>query len=319
MNIHKKWLLQLILLICLSFILLSIIGSKFLIKPVFTSDLLRLNSENSTVIIGGSHGATGLKPDLLTNTVSIANSGEPIFFTYYKTKALLKNNQHVKKLILTLSPIHISQYVDHLFFTGNSGSREYVMDYYMFVTPTLDSEQSPIPFLSSDRILGILKYDVGIPFNYMDDIKVIYNYYLGTFNLNAYRYSGGFTLKEGSHLSDDMLRKKLEYYFSDKLISETSDIGKEYINKIIDLSIKSDIELIIVSTPMHHKFQKEIPKNISYEFNEMIKEFQLRSPKITYLDFRSFSIDDQLFFDGDHLNKKGAKYFTEVLNDNLSL
>jgi len=154
-------------------ILASIIGKYFFVGPVYNPALFKFEDSTKTVIIGASHSATSMDTDYIEGALNVAMSGEPLYFSYYKAKALLKNNPQIKDVIVAISPIHVAQYSDKYLFQGNAGSRSSAMSYYYLID---DLSDPLINKLSSDNIIAYLKFHWGLPFNYMSDLKVVVNY-----------------------------------------------------------------------------------------------------------------------------------------------
>ena len=81
----------------------------------------------------------------------------------------------------------------------------------------------------------------------------------------------------------------------------------EYLRKIIDLCEKSDIKPFMMTPPIYQVDR----------FYDMPRFDSLRmaiSPDVEYLDFSRMELPDSLYADVDHLNYRGAKVFSEMLN-----
>jgi hypothetical protein len=292
-------------------ILVSLIGKYFFVTPVYNPELFKFNESTNTLIIGASHSATSMDTDYIKNALSVATSGEPLYFTYYKAKALLKNNPQIKDVLVAISPIHVAQYSDKNLFQGNAGSRANVMNYYFLID---DLSDLLINKLSSDNIIPYLKFHWGLPFNYMSDLKLVLNYYTNNVNYTDYSFFGGEERIKGNHIEKYRLREKAKFYFydeNDKINASAS--GVEVIHRIASLSKQFNVKLTIISTPMHPYFIKQIPNKIQEKYDKTIKSVQQKYTNIRFIDLSDFQINEDNFLDGDHLNSKGITKFSQYL------
>ena len=313
MKLQSKWLLKTLILTCCLLIISAMIGRYFLVKTVYNTDLLIIDPKFKTVIVGASHSATSINPDFFENTISLSRSGEPIFFTYYKIKKILENNPSIKKVIFSISSIHISKYAERSFFKGGSGSRIFSLEYYMFVD---DFNDPLLPIFNADRAVASLKYDIGLPFNYMEDLKVSLNYYTNKIDLNQYKYFGGYESLQGSKVDLDTLTKRIIFYFGDKKVQdsyELSNVGITSIKRIMSLAEKFDIDIHIINTPMHKHFYQRVPDFFRTNYYQLIEEVTNNYKNIYFHDYANMPFPDEHFLDGDHLNSKGADVFSKKI------
>lgn len=311
MKKYSSWLWVVMGSIFLLISLAALIGKYLYINPVYNQELFKLEPSTSTLIIGASHSATALDPDYIDDALNVASSGEPLFFTYYKTKALLKINPQIKHLVVAISPIHIGSYAEKQLFQGNSASRKYAMDYYFLVD---DLSDPLIQTFSSDNIIAYLKFHWGMPFNYMSDLKVVVNYYRNKVTFTDYSFFGGVERVDGNHIEPNRQRAKAEFYFLDEINQiNPSNVGIEVIHRIANLSKEFDVTLSIVSTPMHPYFISQIPDSIQNKYDEVIYKVTSQNPKVNFIDLSNLPMAETKFLDGDHLNTQGATEFSKLL------
>lgn len=289
--------------------LATVIGRYFFIMPVYNPALFKLEQSTNTLIIGASHSATSFDTNYFKDSLSVASSGEPLFFTYYKTKALLENNPQIKNIIVAISPIHIGPYSERNLFLNDSGSRKFAMNYYFLID---DINDPIIKKISSDNIISYLKFHWGIPFNYMSDLRPVFNYYTNRIKYTDYVFFGGVERVRGNHIEHDRIKKKAKYYFYDKANqSKPNEIGIENIHRIASLTKQFDVKLIIVSTPLHPYFIKQIPEEIQESYDRTIEDIQDQNKNITFIDLSHHFLDDNKYLDGDHLNLEGEIAFSQ--------
>ncbi|MBF7072164.1 hypothetical protein ISG33_01950 [Glaciecola sp. MH2013] len=288
----------------------SIVNYFVVIKPVYNTDNFKL-PDVSTIVVGASHSATAIDTAALKQITNLAKSGEPLFFSYYKSKMLLTNNEDIDHLVVAISPIHIGKYADEHIFSNSSGSRKFVMDYFFLIDETND------PFInkySLDYVIGISKFKLGVPFSYMSDLKVTLNYYTSQFTHSDYAFWGGVESLDGNHIEESrQLEKSNFYYVGENSSIRSSKIGVESIRRLFSLSEEYDVKVTVITTPMHPYFRSLTPPNIKKEFVGLIDNLVLQYPNSSYYDFSSFELDNDDYLDGDHLNKQGAAKFTGYL------
>lgn len=308
---YKKW-LGLVLFIFLATVFLTSITFKLVvINPVYDKSIFKLDKSIDTLVIGASHSATAFNPKYLSNTENVSKSGEPFFFSYYKAKVLLANNPQIRNVVVSISPIHLSKYAERQLFQGNAGSREYAMAYYFLIDNISDNL---IKHLSSDNILSFMKYKLGVPFNYMTDLKVTYNYYTNNIIYSDYAFWGGYEAYNGSHLAPELQKDKSDfYYFGDDNKLEISMKGELMIRQLATLVDEYPIKLKIIATPTHSYFRTLTPEQVNKHYFSLLNELADLNANITFHDLSDFELDNDSYLDSDHLNSKGGIEFSKFV------
>jgi hypothetical protein len=311
MDIYTKWLGWMLGFFFLIVVVASVMAKFLVIDPVYNSRLFILNEASTTLIIGASHSATSMHTEYLDKSINVAKSAEPLFFTYYKAKALLKNNPHIEHLVVAVSPLHISKYSAQQLFQGNAGSRESAMAYYFLVD---DVSDPLINTFSSDNIIAYLKFKWGVPFNYMSDLKVVFNYYRNNIVYSEYSFFGGEESFKGNRVAEYRQKAKsdLNFYGENKKPS-ISDSGKEAIRRIADLSDQFNVSMTIISTPTHPYYRSLRPALIEKEYRGLIAAVLAKHNNIVYYDYADFALSESDYLDADHLNTNGAAKFSRYL------
>ena len=99
------------------------------------------------------------------------------------------------------------------------------------------------------------------------------------------------------------------------LCAEFSLKNIEYLFKIKDLCAKSNVNLILVNTPVYKLYKNKIPKKFKVKFEQLSE-----SEKIKTIDLSDLLSEEYLFIpDGDHVSQKGAKKTTEYIAQKLKL
>ena len=83
--------------------------------------------------------------------------------------------------------------------------------------------------------------------------------------------------------------------------------------QIIDFLEKKNIDVCLISTPVHKDFFKyDVPR---YRFQEVFKSYKKLSAdkKLKYINYTDYFFEDKYYRDTTHLNKKGAVIFTKIV------
>lgn len=311
-----QWLGWTFILVVLMLVVVSVIGRLAYQGPAYSAENYQIDAAGDTLIIGASHAATALNPDHLDGAISVARSGEPLFFTYYKTRQLLASNPGIERVIVALSSIHVCGFADYSFFSGNSASRIQSMNYY----PLLDDEKDPLlPIFSADRLLSFLKYKVGVPFNYMDDTKVVLKHYTGSLQPNDFRFFGGFESFDETHLeSAEVLEKAAFYFYGDDDVPVLSEVGRESIRRLFTLSESHDVDVFVIRTPEHASFWRATPQLCQDEYLDVVETGARENERVQFYDYGKLELPDDHFLDGDHLNQVGSEVFSKLLQARMT-
>lgn len=120
---------------------------------------------------------------------------------------------------------------------------------------------------------------------------------------------GQFSELERNKLQEDIRRQKKnlsDNYFVDKM-------QKLYLDRIVEFCKLNQIQLFFLNTPSHKS-------SFNKKTEGMIDDFlKTNYSDVVYYDFEYIDIPDSCFGDVEHLNYKGAKYFTTFLIDTLKL
>lgn len=94
------------------------------------------------------------------------------------------------------------------------------------------------------------------------------------------------------------------------------DLSKKYLRKFVRMLTSRDIKVLIIQTPEHPLFVSRLPRKAKDEFNASVR-------KITdeygakYIVLSEIPIPDEFYCDFNHLNRKGADYFSGMLGKEI--
>jgi len=307
----RTWLLRLPVLVLAIGLLVSLAADALLIGPVFGRPRLALERDIDTLVVGASHSACAFDPQVLGHAASVARHGELMLSTEAKLEALLGANPQVRTVILAFSPIHVAAWQDAYLFGGNAESRAQVMDYYPLYN---ERTRALFPLANADALLASLKYDHGVPFDYTEDSILYAHYVLGSLTPQSYRFWGGFTPIRGTHLGPALMDRVIRKYFQeDGEVAGISALAIESLMRMVALTQERGVRLVLVDTPVHPRFRARVPERHRAAHAEVLDDVARRYPAVEIVRHSDLDLPDKWFLDPDHLNRPGARAYTERL------
>lgn len=299
-----------ILIIIIILLISTVIFNKLTILLVrkgngYGSDVLNFYKQpkNSldVVVLGSSHAYTSLNPYLIEDetglkTYDFCTQQQPLWITYYYLKEALKY-QHPKYVVLEV----------HMAIVGNYNYAEEqvnrdAIDKMNFSMNKVDVINNSVED-KDDRVsyyLNIIKY---------------HSRYKEITDIDKKTAFLGYTVDNKGYIAleenDYIFNNESEYTNNE---TELYRKNKEYLYKIINLTKKEKINLIIVKTPT--SYTNEEMSKLNY-IKRIAKEND-----ILFLDYINNINDlnleyDKDFYDSGHLNKNGSIKLTESFIDNL--
>lgn len=278
----------------LVFITLFIAILEFVNYEIAKSE--RLDSSITRIFMGDSHIEQAINDTLLDHSVNIAQNSESLYFSYYKLKIILEQNPSIKEVYLGFSYHSVSSYYDKFIF----GEFSNVISSRYF---------SLLPFKEKLKILIANRNDF---FSYL---KVVTKNDI----LNIWRekktFQGGFANSfSNTKASEESIEKRVLFqYYNKGSLNEYSLINIEYLNKIKDLCKNSNVNLILVNTPVHTLYKNKLPKKFKVKYEQLSE-----SGRFKFLDLSNILSEEYFFIpDGDHVSQKGAIKTTEYIAPKL--
>lgn len=269
------------------------------------------------IILGNSHANYGVDPKAFDKyAYNLANVNQSIYFD----KRILLSHLHEFK---NLKYVLISADFHSLYFSSQ-GIRD-VWSYYdtgvRYKNKNyLLEDISPSQFgYTPKTIISLFKRDV---INHLieraDNIVVDFPVQKGV-NLNDTIKKGfiGFEGKDLVAFKENNLQKRADA-FNQKVenSNEKVEIEKD-LNGLIEILIKTGVTPILFTTPTFENYNKYLNFNF-LDSNQSDFDRISEKHKIPYWNFmNSYLFKAEDFYNGDHLNKKGAFKFAEILNDSI--
>ncbi len=288
----------------LSFLTIPILGVLFLIILTFNissaylrnySKFYKTDNKINTLILGDSHISHAINDNLILNSKNLAKPSEPFYYTYYKLILFTKENTNIKNIYLGFGYHSLSSSYDQFikgWFSSNTGPA------YFFILPL--KQQLKVLYWNKKKVLFFLKR-----------LIKVFIYHRNEIHNRETSLSHGFdNFFPKSCVNKDSIYQRTKFQFYEKYkLSDTlspAKLNHIYLEKIIKYCNKNNLNLILLSTPIHKENYIMIP----FIFKKLF--LSLKGPK--KIDLTSYIKDDCKFSpDGDHVNKLGAEITTRAL------
>lgn len=254
------------------------------------------------VVLGSSHGKYGLKL-WEKNQMNLALESQGM---YYNLKLLEKYENKIKNGAKIIIPLSVFS-----FYEPNYNNKEITNDNYKNYINLLDKKD--IGTLKNSEYYLTRNFSIFYPLNRINEtikmilawikIKKIYknkmvyieDYRGEKFKENAKEHAKG-------HISLEITNPKY---------------GIEYTKAILELCKKNDWECIYIIVPCHKFYVEELEKIEKNILNKRIysnlNAIEKNYIMLDYMKDDRFYENEEYFLNADHLNEKGAEYFTEIL------
>ena len=299
----------------LNFILVSTLYSLSWIWTNYADDmsvkfleLERKNIKNLKIInVGSSHTTYGIK---YFENIKGYNMGLSSQKFYYDFEILRKYHNRFAKNCIIIIPISVFS-----FYSGND---------------VKDISRNYIQFLNQNVLIGINKneYFLGKYFSVTQPMKripkilkyIVISLKNRKFDKKYVVYSKDLSFEEKQKDVVETAVNHLEIYNPKSLSNKKTGIN-QLIN-ILNFCKEKGFKPILISTPMTYLYNEQIgEKNYQERIYDNIKEVEKQiGKKYLYLDYshdKRFINNLEYFYDSDHLNEKGAEYFTEILLNDI--
>jgi hypothetical protein len=246
----------------------------------------KLPNNTHILFMGASHVQAGINPSFYNGSINIASSSERYMFTFLKLKELIKANHQIDTVYIQFAPTDIHKNTDTKYFQKNE-----MLHFLPLYSPLFTKKE--------------WNYYLQTSIETRDDaIKILINKMFSKFptNINSY---GGFT-----PFTSQFDREK-EPYNMPVWLNKGSIINYHYLNEIIRLCDKNNIELFFIYMPMYNKYH-------FYDIDYFYKQYKEHFKNVKLLDYSDWTCSDSLRKDEHHLNKLGAENFTKKLKTDIS-
>lgn len=269
--------------------------------------LLRISDDISIVFAGDSNIECSINDSLISGSINIAQSGEAYLYSYAKLRALLNYNSQINKVFIGFSDHEILKDKEDLVLFDDSFIIEKIKSYNYLLNNT-------------EKKLIITNK----PFAYLKGfLQSIFNNFIVYVKSCTSKDSNYRILNFGGYLylSRNKLDEDIRFHEKSKTDStsykpiEKGLLQEEYLRLISQLCRQKSVKLILLNTPKHSYYSNIITteiKNNGLSFRNSLSQDSL-------LELSSFHLPDSCFSDISHLNYKGARIFSQYLNEQIQL
>jgi hypothetical protein len=274
---------------------------------------LRCKDSIEIIILGNSHANYGVDPNAFDLfAYNLANAAQSIYFDKRITISLLPYFKKLKYVFISVDY--------HSLYFSSQGSHEDIWSYYgngikykksnyflANISPTLFGYTPRVSWsLFKKKIVNNLKYGTDIiDFDVENGINLKGSIAKGFISFEGNNNSG-FTIEKYKHKAygfNELIEASNE---KDEILADLKDF--------LEVLIRNNITPILFTSPTYQEYNKYLDKSV---INNNIKEIKKICEKynIEYLDFmNSNTFEKNDFYNADHLNKKGAKKLSKILN-----
>lgn len=287
----RQFLKRIVVFVGLFLLTVSIIAVFNFIKLKIEFSMLK---EVDTLILGDSHSFRGIDPSFFHNGYNASIQAEPFVVTYWKYKEFLKY-QKPEKLIVSVSPHNISSFNDLKFSNGSTAGEMFKRTSFFGDYKSLKGRVD----LNERERMEVFSKEIFIT----PQLK----------QLSMKRW-GGFKPLNKSFIDNSEMSIKRHYY-KDSLLLKPSVLQMDYLDSIVEISLKSNVKVVMIGLPLHANYFNKIPKEFRESYQGLKDKYKNR---VIFID-KSYKHEfSKLYFsDTDHLNKKGAYRVSQILADQL--
>lgn len=269
------------------------------------------------LILGNSHANYGVDPEPFDEyAYNIANVNQSFYFDKRITLSLLNKLKNLEYVLISADyhSMYFSSQGLRNFWSYRAHNITYENENYFWenLSPTLFGYPPKVvlSFLKRDLKNLLVHQNQGVNFTVQKGVNV-----LDTIDRGFIGYTGSIddSFNENNY-------KKRANTFNKKILNANTDKKKEIENDLQNFIIKlkeNGITPILFTAPTYQEYNKYLDSN-SLKQNEIFYRKLSEEFDIPYWNFMDSNLfNKRLFYDEDHLNKKGAHRFSLILNDSI--
>ncbi|MGL6130910.1 MAG: hypothetical protein ACRCZ9_04755, partial [Fusobacteriaceae bacterium] len=300
------------ILFILGVFLIFILGMIERYKVDENNRFLRVPKNLKIINLGSSHGQYNFVYPKGTNAYNLGVSGQGFF---YDEAILKKYKSNLEPNGIVFIPVSIFSF--YKVYKVRRASDEYnSQQYYSFLNFR--------EIYRSNKNQQKLKQIFPLLYNGKSFISVIKYFITNIFKGNLSPLD--FTRPKILSLEDKIIEADrtllLHLGIDDDIYNNMPEIAMSHFKNIIAICKENNLTPILVTTPQTYLYNERMGQN-NYEeriYSKIRKVNKLFENKLIYLDYshdKRFENNLDLFYDDDHLNKKGAEIFTKIVLEDL--
>ncbi|WP_299442366.1 hypothetical protein [uncultured Aquimarina sp.] len=256
-----------------------------------------------TLILGDSHALYGINPQYIdAKAFNLANISQSLYFDELLFKKHIDSLNNLKQLILTISYFSLSKLEN----SEESTWRKY------FYSNLMDVD---VPVISR---FDVREYSLSLARRFRASVEFIKYYYENGESLVGCDSNGWGTLYETTTgVSLDKESWSTAKRHEDFLMDFEENITR--LQSIIEYCKKIKCKVYLVDMPVYHSYISLLNPDKFQKITNSCNKLAQDNVNVTYINLRQdFRLEDSDFYDPDHLNHKGAKKYTEIINQIIS-
>jgi len=295
--------------VMLAFLLLELflrkVDTSYQIK---NEQLAECDKDVEVLILGNSHATYGLDPaQFALHAFNLAQVTQSL---YFDKRITLKHLDEMKRLKYVLISVDF-----HSLYFSDEGYRN-LWSYYGY---GVDYKKAPSILSKWSRAIGynpkismeFVKRGLDKKYHTIRAIDVE-----SGVDLSRPIANGFFAYKDSTDLQMGQLQKRAAEFNSMVLPSKERSEIIEDLDNFIDELKKRNIVPILITLPCYGAYRDLLDKKVQDQNKTDILTL-CEKYQIQYWDYFTLPLKDDLFFNCDHLNEKGAAYFSAIVNTRL--
>ncbi len=301
--------------------------SSFINRLVIDAQPYKLSEEITTVFIGDSHIKGGVIYKMIPNSINVGQAFEPLALSFLKARHIIENNPQVNTLAVGFSYNNLST-INNFFFNdprwrGEMFKRSYPIIAYDELEAIKPDWQSLVINYSKNMVVPNIQYISNL-FKKQKQYPFIEKKL--SFEIEDYKID---SLIRTSHEVNDLpnlalnkARKKLDkitnVHFNYQDSKGLSLSSLEFMRKLVSYTKEKNIELYLVSMPMHEDYLERVPSIVKKKYHNTVNRIS-KNKHVHYIDLSTRINIDHLYRNHDHINALGAVRATEMIAEAMNL
>lgn len=292
----------------LKFFLFLVISITLITGMIFMSDLLinknkerliRVRPGTSLAFAGNSTVECSVNDRLIDHSINIAQAGEAYLYSYAKIKALLEGNPDIRYVFISYSYADLLIEKEETWLLSDYFMAEKVKNYHYL----LDMEERVFLVKSNPKA-----YLNGVTKSVIKSLETVAKRFATKGSGNSIPSFGGY-----KHLGRDKLFLDPGSETGGDENIQQSSYQIRYLRMISELCKQHSVKLILFNPPKHRSYNETLNPAV----RQLWLDVRNSLPSDSLLDLSGFMMPDSCFGDLSHLNYRGARVFSQHLNEIL--
>ena len=263
---------------------------------------ITLDKNINTIICGDSHPQSAVNDTNVKYSLNVSMASQHLIYTYSLIKLLHNRFPSVKNLVIGVSFHSFNEY-DSVIFDLINRNNQFISFFPILDLQSIQLITSKNPIYFSEKLIEIFK-------------TMLLTILCNDNTFNCFEFMGGYYPSRNSNLNKYTIEAaiKRHYYNSEGVEQGHSKYQEKYLFLISKFCKDKNIKLIIINTPIHPLYLKNIPKKFKQKYYSTMLKLKRDA---TFYDFHSINLNDSCYGDADHLNFYGANFFSTKLDSLL--